>query len=85
MAAGLLFPHAAQAIQIVRRRRRLGGKKVVHRNRLRHHLAEPRPRPARRPGRRIRGHWNIEDRLHWVRDVTFGEDLSQIRTGNGPT
>ncbi len=23
-------------------------------------------------------------RLHWVRDVTFGEDLSQIRTGNGP-
>jgi hypothetical protein len=23
-------------------------------------------------------------RLHWVRDVTFGEDLSQIRTGNSP-
>jgi hypothetical protein len=30
------------------------------------------------------GHWSIEDRLHWVRDVTFGEDLSQVRTGNGP-
>src|SRR5664280_1471851 len=32
----------------------------------------------------LRGHWSIEVRLHWVRDVTFAEDLSQIRTGNGP-
>jgi predicted transposase YbfD/YdcC len=31
-----------------------------------------------------RGHWEIENRLHWVRDVTFGEDHSQIRTGAGP-
>jgi predicted transposase YbfD/YdcC len=31
-----------------------------------------------------RGHWEIENRLHWVRDVTFGEDLSQIRKGSGP-
>ena len=28
-------------------------------------------------------HWGIENRLHWVRDVTFNEDSSQIRTGNG--
>ena len=28
-----------------------------------------------------RGHWGIENRLHWVRDVTFDEDRSQIRTG----
>lgn len=27
----------------------------------------------------IRGHWGIENRLHWVRDVTFDEDWSQIR------
>lgn len=32
----------------------------------------------------VRGHWGIENKLHWVRDVTFGEDLSQIRTGNAP-
>jgi Transposase DDE domain len=27
----------------------------------------------------IRGHWQIENALHWVRDVTFAEDLSQVR------
>jgi hypothetical protein len=32
----------------------------------------------------IRGHWGIEDRLHWVRDLDFDEDRSQIRTANGP-
>ena len=32
----------------------------------------------------IRGHWQIENGLHWVRDVTFAEDLSQIRIGSGP-
>jgi hypothetical protein len=26
----------------------------------------------------------MENRLHWVRDVTLGEDLHQARTGNGP-
>ena len=32
----------------------------------------------------VQGHWGIENRLHWVRDVTFGEDHSQIRTGRAP-
>ncbi len=31
-----------------------------------------------------RGHWGIENRLHWVRDVVFGEDSSQVRTGSAP-
>ena len=31
-----------------------------------------------------RGHWEIENRLHWVRDVTFDEDRSQIRTKSAP-
>ena len=31
-----------------------------------------------------RGHWCIENRLHYVRDVTFDEDRSQIRKGSGP-
>ena len=31
-----------------------------------------------------RGHWEIENRGHWVRDTTFGEDLSTVRKGNAP-
>ena len=31
-----------------------------------------------------RGHWGIENRVHWVRDVTFDEDRSQIRLGVAP-
>ena len=31
-----------------------------------------------------RGHWSIENRSHYVRDVTLGEDASRIRTGSGP-
>ncbi len=32
----------------------------------------------------VQGHWGIENKLHWVRDVTFDEDRSQVRTGAGP-
>lgn len=31
-----------------------------------------------------RGHWGIENRLHWVRDVSFGEDKCQVKSGHGP-
>jgi predicted transposase YbfD/YdcC len=32
----------------------------------------------------LRGHWGIENRLHWVRDVTMGEDANRTRVGSGP-
>jgi len=32
----------------------------------------------------IRRHWQIENGLHYVKDVTFKEDRSRIRTGNSP-
>ena len=32
----------------------------------------------------VRSHWQIENQLHWVRDVTFDEDRSQVRCGNIP-
>lgn len=31
-----------------------------------------------------RGHWGIETRLHYVRDVTLGEDACRVRTGAAP-
>ena len=31
-----------------------------------------------------RGHWKIENRLHYVRDVTMGEDANRTRVGSGP-
>jgi predicted transposase YbfD/YdcC len=84
VAAGLAFPHAAQAIQVVRRRRRRGTKKwsretIYAITSLTATQASPAGLAAI-----IRGHWMIEDRLHWVRDMDFDEDRSQIRTASAP-
>jgi predicted transposase YbfD/YdcC len=84
VAAGLAFPHAAQAIQIVRRRK-LPGKKKWSRETVYAvtSLTATQASPAELAAI-VRGHWMIEDRLHWVRDMDFDEDRSQIRTASGP-
>jgi predicted transposase YbfD/YdcC len=85
ISTGIEFPHAAQALQIRRRRRRLDQPKrfttetVYAITDLRVHQAKPAQLAAW-----IRGHWSIENKIHWVRDVTYDEDRSQIRTGTGP-
>jgi hypothetical protein len=33
----------------------------------------------------VRGHWSVENRLHWRLDVVLREDESRIRKGNAPT
>ncbi len=80
---GEFFPHAAQAIKVVRRRRALGSRKwttvtVYAITSLTAVQADP-----VLLARWLRGHWAIEA-LHWVRDVTFDEDRSRVRTSNGP-
>jgi predicted transposase YbfD/YdcC len=84
VSTGIDFPHAAQALQIRRRRRRLDEPKrfttetVYAITDLQVHQAKPHQLAAW-----IRGHWAIENKIHWVRDVTYDEDRSQIRTGTG--
>jgi predicted transposase YbfD/YdcC len=83
VAAGLAFPHAAQAIAITRRVRPLpeGRWRTVTVYAITS-LTVTQATPAQLAGW-IRGHWRIEA-LHHIRDVTYGEDSSQVRTGNGP-
>jgi predicted transposase YbfD/YdcC len=83
VSEGLLFPHAAQAICITRRVRRAGTKlwKTVTAYAITS-LAAHQATPAELAGW-IRGHWSIEA-LHHIRDVSFAEDASQVRTRNGP-
>jgi predicted transposase YbfD/YdcC len=38
---------------------------------------------ARQFAAAVRGHWGIENRLHWQLDVTFGEDQCRVRKGHG--
>ena len=84
VAAGLAFPHAVQALRIVRRRRPLNSKKWTAETVYAiTSLTAIQARPAELAAI-VRGHWLIEDRLHWVRDVTYDEDRSQVRTANGP-
>jgi predicted transposase YbfD/YdcC len=82
VAAGLAFPCAAQAMQITRRRKVKGTW-----SRETCHAVTSVGVTQASPGQLaaiIRGHWAIEDRLHWIRDLDFDEDRSQIRTGNLP-
>jgi predicted transposase YbfD/YdcC len=42
------------------------------------------PASAERIALAIRGHWGIENGLHWVMDMVFRDDECRIRTGNAP-
>ena len=76
------FPGAAQVAQL-RRTVTRGGRKSVEVvyviTSADHHVAPPTTLAAW-----VQDHWRIENQLHWVRDVTFDEDRSQIRTGTAP-
>ncbi|KOG55389.1 transposase [Streptomyces virginiae] len=81
---GLRFPHAVQAVQIVRRRRIVTTGKVT----LEHIYAvtdlTAEQANATEIAHRVREHWGIENKIHHVRDTTFAEDASRVRTGTAP-
>lgn len=83
-ATASLFPGAAQAFRL---RRDTGGLDGVWTRKQIVYGITSLPADLAGPAQLNhyeRRHWVVEDRLHWVRDVTFGEDASQIRTGTAP-
>lgn len=77
----LLFPGACQAVQVKRRRvDRKSGTTTITTVYAVTSLTADQASPAQLAAL-IRGHWQVEA-LHHVRDVTFAEDASQLRTGN---
>lgn len=81
-AVGQAWPHLEQVCRL-ERQRTVKGKKQVEVSYAISSLPAT-DAEARRLLSISRGHWGIENRLHWVRDVTFDEDRSQIRTGAAP-
>ncbi|MFG2424860.1 ISAs1 family transposase [Streptomyces sp. NPDC048448] len=80
---GLLFPHAVQAIEIKRRRVNTKTGKVQTKTVYAVTSLTPGQADPARLAELVQGHWSVEA-LHHVRDVTFAEDASKIRTGSAP-
>lgn len=78
------FPGVAQALRLERRvmRQRTGEIQTEARFAITS-LTPQQASPAQLLGL-WRGHWTIENRLHWVRDVTLGEDRCAVRCATAP-
>lgn len=80
----LAFPHAAQVFRIRRKITHLKSGKVTEEIAYGVTSLTPAQAPPKRLLALVRGHWHIENKSHWVRDVTYGEDHAQVRTGSAP-
>jgi predicted transposase YbfD/YdcC len=81
VAAANRFPGVV-ALARITSRRRLHGKRA-EKPAVRYYLLS-KYIPAKRLLQIVRGHWGIENRLHWVLDVVFAEDGNRTRKDNGP-
>lgn len=73
------FPHLAMIAMVESRTERAG---KIEKER-RYYLSSARL-DAKTFAAAVRAHWGIENRLHWVFDVVFHDDLARLRTGFGP-
>ena len=70
-----------RSVGVVHRYRKVLTTGKVHRE-TRYFISSLAPR-VRNLAKYVRGHWSVENELHWCLDVNFGEDASRIRKGNG--
>jgi predicted transposase YbfD/YdcC len=73
------FPHLATIAMVETRVERSGRIETERR----YYLSSARLDPETF-ARAVRAHWHVENRLHWVLDVVFHDDLARLRTANGP-
>jgi predicted transposase YbfD/YdcC len=81
VAAANRFPGVVALARITSRRRLRG--KHAEKPAMRYYLLS-KYIPAKRLLATVRSHWGIENRLHWVLDVTFDEDANRSRKDNAP-
>lgn len=80
----LLFPHARQVLRIQRKRRTAGMKRWRTETVYAITDLPAEQATAAEIASWARGHWTVENTVHWCRDVTFNEDKSQVKTHNAP-
>jgi hypothetical protein len=84
---GRPWPQLQQILRVERERVLRRGTTVVKRERRVTYAitsVPPHRADAARLARHLRGHWGIENRAHWVRDVVWDEDRCQVRSGVAP-
>jgi hypothetical protein len=79
----LCFPLAAQVARIDRRREDLRRGQQSSETIWVITSLPPERADEQRLAALVRGHWRIENQLHWRRDVSFQEDRSRVRHPNG--
>lgn len=85
-AVGTAWPHLQQVFRLERHRTRRQGGIPTTSVEVTFGITSLPPVRADAPAllHLQRGHWGIENRLHWRRDVTFDEDRCQVRSGAAP-
>jgi predicted transposase YbfD/YdcC len=78
------IPYINQCFRIERTRTKLNGDPLSHEVVYGITSLFPRMANAKKLLMYNRGHWSIENKSHHVRDVSFGEDSSRVRTQSGP-